>query len=198
MNDYNLVISGVIGSVITLLLTAIIDYLKERFRSKMEMKRMVFHRQTDAAERAMSWYQEGIDSLTMLKMACDEVELDYNSATWMKFVTSSNKMNKLYNSKDTELNPIYLYFDFSMIEEKNNSLKSMMYINYALTEIGKFEQQILNLKREGVSDDSNEIVEIYKKAIFLLKEMSKAIDDQINSMVESQFKLRKYYKEYIK
>lgn len=196
MNDYNLVISGVIGSVITLLITAIIDFRKEKYRSKMEMKRMVFQRQTDAAERAMAWYQEGIDSLRMLKMACDEVELDYNSATWMKFVTSSNKMNKLYDSAGAELNPIYLYFDFSMIEEKNNSLKSMMYINYALTEIGKFEQQILNLKREGVSDDSNEIVEIYKKAIFLLKEMSKAIDDQINSMVESQFELRKYYMEY--
>lgn len=196
MNDYNLVISGVIGSVITLLLTAIIDYLKERFRSKMEMKRMVFQRQTDAAERAMSWYQEGIDSLRMLKMACDEVELDYNSATWMKFVTSSNKMNKLYDSADAELNPIYLYFDFSMIEEKNNSLKSMMYINYALTEIGKFEQQILNLKREGVSDDSNEIVEIYKSAIWLLKEISKAIDNQINSMTECQSELKKYYMEY--
>ena len=95
MNEYNLVISGVIGSVITLLITAIIDFRKEKYRSKMEMKRMVFQRQTDAAERAMAWYQEGIDSLRMLKMACDEVELDYNSATWMKFVTSSNKMNKL-------------------------------------------------------------------------------------------------------
>lgn len=197
MDILNLVIkSGFIGAVFALLLAVLMDYLKERFRSKMEMKRMVFQRQTDAAERAMSWYQEGIDSLRMLKMACDEVELDYNSATWMKFVTSSNKMNKLYDSAGAELNPIYLYFDFSMIEEKNNSLKSMMYINYVLTEIGKFEQQILNLKREGVSDDSNEIVEIYKKAIFLLKEMSKAIDDQINSMVESQFELRKYYMEY--
>lgn len=197
MDILNLVIkSGFIGAVFALLLAVLMDYLKERFRSKMEMKRMVFQRQTDAAERAMSWYQEGIDSLRMLKMACDEVELDYNSATWMKFVTSSNKMNKLYDSAGAELNPIYLYFDFSMIEEKNNSLKSMMYINYALTEIGKFEQQILNLKREGVSDDSNEIVEIYKSAIWLLKEMSKAIDNQINSMTECQSELKKYYMEY--
>ena len=97
MDILNLVIkSGFIGAVFALLLAVLMDYLKERFRSKMEMKRMVFQRQTDAAERAMSWYQEGIDSLRMLKMACDEVELDYNSATWMKFVTSSNKMNKLY------------------------------------------------------------------------------------------------------
>ena len=197
MDILNLVIkSGFMGAVFALLLAVLMDYLKERFRSKMEMKRMVFQRQTDAAERAMSWYQEGIDSLTMLKMACDEVTVEYNPATWMKFITSVNQLNTVYNSMGTQLNPIYLYFDFSKIEKKNNSLKSAMYINNTLTEIGKFEQQISNLRKNGASDDSNEIVEKYESAISLVKKMSKAIDNQINSMTEYQSELKKYYKKY--
>lgn len=57
MENYKMIIAGVIGSVITLLITAIIDYYKERYMYNMEMRKMVFQRQTDAAEKAMSWFQ---------------------------------------------------------------------------------------------------------------------------------------------
>ena len=42
MENYNLIIAGVIGSTITLLLTAIFDFLKEKYRAKIEMKKLVF------------------------------------------------------------------------------------------------------------------------------------------------------------
>ena len=38
MENYNLIIAGVIGSAITLFLTAIIDFIKEKYCTKIEMQ----------------------------------------------------------------------------------------------------------------------------------------------------------------
>ena len=60
MENYNMIIAGAIGSAITLLLTALLDYLKERYRAKIDMRKIVFQRKTDVVERAVSWYQEAV------------------------------------------------------------------------------------------------------------------------------------------
>ena len=41
METYNLIIAGTIGSVITLFLTAIFDYLKEVYRSKIHEQKIL-------------------------------------------------------------------------------------------------------------------------------------------------------------
>ena len=61
-----MIIAGAIGSAITLLLTALLDYLKERYRAKIEIQKLVFQRRTDAVEKAISWYQEAIDCYRMM------------------------------------------------------------------------------------------------------------------------------------
>ena len=38
MDDYRMIISGIIGSVITLICTAIIDYFEEKYKSNVELK----------------------------------------------------------------------------------------------------------------------------------------------------------------
>ena len=91
-----MIIAGVIGSVITLLITAIIDYYKERYKSSIEMRKMVFQRQTDAAEKAMSWFQESIDCFRMLQMACNEITEKYNPITVGKIMGAVKQADKLY------------------------------------------------------------------------------------------------------
>lgn len=55
MENYNMIVAGIIASSITLLLTAILDLCKDRFREKLEFKKLIFQRKTDSVEKAISW-----------------------------------------------------------------------------------------------------------------------------------------------
>lgn len=196
MEKINLITAGIIGSVITLLITALIDCIKEYLRYKLEKGKLVFQRKTDAAEKAMSWYQESVDCFMMMKMACSEIGDKYNPITWTKFISSTNQANQLYKEANIRLNPLYLYFDFKKIEEKYATFASMQYINDALTEIGKYDEEAKQLRLNGKDDSSNEIIELKRESINLLHELSKALEDQIKSIVAIQEELRTQFNKY--
>ncbi len=92
MENYNMIIAGVIGSAITLLLTALLDYLKERYRTKIEIQKLLFHRKADTVENAVSWLQEGIDCLRMMQSACDDIEEEYNPIVYERLLKSAYKL----------------------------------------------------------------------------------------------------------
>lgn len=195
MENYNLIIAGVIGSTITLLLTAIFDFLKEKYRAKIEMKKLVFQRKTDAVERAISWYQEAIDCYRMMQTACDTMEEKYNPTTYSRLLASFVQAGRLYENTSKTLNPIYLYYDFSDIERKCNIQSSWEYINFAIKELGSLDQLVLELRNQGLSDESNEVKALRAKALDILKKFSKAIDVQIAIIAEIMNKLRDDYKK---
>ena len=195
MENYNLIIAGVIGSTITLLLTAIFDFLKEKYRAKIEMKKLVFQRKTDAVERAISWYQEAIDCYRMMQTACDAMEEKYNPTTYSRLLASFVQAGRLYENTSKTLNPIYLYYDFSDIERKCNIQSSWEYINFAIKELGKLDQQTLELYSTGLTDESTEVYDLRIRSIDILKKFSKAIDTQIMIIVEIMDKLRQDYQE---
>ncbi len=196
MEEYNMIIAGVIGSVITLFITAVIDFCKQRYVSKLEMKKLVFQRQTDATEKVMSFLQEGVDCYRMMQMACDEINEKYNPVTWEKFVRSSEQANKLYGETGARLNPIYLYYDFSEIEGKYKSFQANQDMNNALTKIGRLEQQASDLRNNGISEESEELKEIRTKIICLYRELSTNLETHINTIVAMQIKLRNKYSKY--
>ena len=195
MENYNLIIAGVIGSTITLLLTAIFDFLKEKYRAKIEMKKLVFQRKTDAVERAISWYQEAIDCYRMMQTACDTMEEKYNPTTYSRLLASFVQAGRLYENTSKTLNHIYLYYDFSDIERKCNIQSSWEYINFAIKELGSLDQLVLELRNQGLSDESNEVKALRAKALDILKKFSKAIDVQIAIIAEIMNKLRDDYKK---
>lgn len=195
MENYNLIIAGVIGSTITLLLTAIFDFLKEKYRAKIEMKKLVFQRKTDAVEKAISWYQEAIDCYRMMQTACDTMEEKYNPTTYSRLLASFVQAGRLYENTSKTLNPIYLYYDFSDIERKCNIQSSWEYINFAIKELGSLDQLVLELRNQGLSDESNEVKALRVKALDILKKFSKAIDVQIAIIAEIMNKLRDDYKK---
>ena len=195
MENYNLMIAGVIGSTITLFLTAIIDFIKEKYRTKIEMQKLVFHRKTDAIERAISWYQEAIDCYRMMQTACDALEEEYNPTTYSRLVASFAQAGRLYENTSKVLNPIYLYYNFSDIESKYDIQYSWEYINFTIKELGKLDQQILKLYNQGLTDDSNEIKTLRNKALDILKKFARAIDVQITIITEIMSKLREEYQK---
>lgn len=198
MGNYNMIIAGVIGSAITLLLTALLDYLKERYHAKIEIRRLVFQRKADAAEKAVSWLQEGIDCLRMMQSACDDIEEVYNPVVCERLFKSAAQANVLFENTGKSLNRIYLYYDFADIENKYNTLQSWEYINFAITEIGKLDRQALVLRDNGLSDDSEEIKLLQAKAITLFRDLSKSLNTNIDSMVEILSKLRTEFDKYSK
>jgi hypothetical protein len=195
MENYNLIISGVIGSTITLFLTAIIDFIKEKYRTKIEMQKLVFQRKTDAVERAISWYQEAIDCYKMMQTACDTLEEEYNPTTYSRLVASFAQAGRLYENTSKVLNPIYLYYNFSDIESKYDIQYSWEYINFTIKELGKLDQQVLKLYNQGLTDDSNEIKTLRTKALDILKKFARAIDVQITIITEIMSKLREEYQK---
>ena len=198
MENYNMIIAGVIGSAITLLLTALIDYLKEKYHAKIDIYKLVFQRKADAAENAVSWLQEGIDCLRMMQSACDDIEEEYNPVVCERLFKSATQANVLFENAGKLLNRIYLYYDFGAIEKKYNTIQSWNYINFALTEIGKLDQQALSLRNNGLSDDSEEIKSLQDKAIKLFRNLSKSLNANIDSMVEILNTLRKEFNKYSK
>ena len=195
MENYNMIIAGVIGSSITLLLTALFDYLKEKHRAKIDMQKLVFQRKTDAVEKAISWYQEAIDCYRMIQTACNDMEEKYNPTTYSRLLASFVQAGRLYENTSKTLNPIYLYYSFSNIESKHDIQHSWNYINFAIKELGELDQQILERYHQGLTDENNEVKAIRTKALAILKKFSVAIDTQIVIIVEIMDKLRHDYQD---
>ena len=198
MENYNMIIAGVIGSAITLLLTAFLDYLKERYRAKIEIQKLLFHRKADTVENSVSWLQEGIDCLRMMQSACNDIEEEYNPIVYERLLKSAIQANKLFEDTGKFLNRIYLYYNFADIENKYNTIESWDYINFAITEIGKLDQKALGLRNNGFSDDSEEIKLLRTQAINLFRNLSKSLNANIDSMVEILSNLRTEFDKYSK
>ena len=193
-----MIIAGVIGSAITLLLTAFLDYLKERYRAKIEIQKLLFHRKADTVENAVSWLQEGIDCLRMMQSACNDIGEEYNPIVYERLLKSAIQANKLFEDSGKFLNRIYLYYNFADIENKYNTIESWDYINFAITEIGKLDQKALGLRNDGFLDDSEEIKLLRIQAINLFRNLSKSLNANIDSMVEILSKLRTEFDKYSK
>lgn len=195
METYNLIIAGTIGSVITLFVTAIFDYLKEIYRAKIDDRKIVFQRKLEVAENAVSWFQESIDCYRMMQIACNEMSVDYNSVVRDKFMQSSIQAYKLYLDTPKSLNRLYLYFDTLDIEKKHNLIYSTEQINYAVTEIGKLDQEAVELRNQGFTDENEEIK---KDALDLFKHLSRSLGVQIDALAEMIATLRSEYRKYSK
>ena len=101
----------------------------------------------------------------------------------------------LYANTSKVLNPIYLYYNFSDIETKYDIQHSWEYINYAVKELGRIDQIILELYNQGLTDENDQIKTLRTKALDILKKFARAIDVQITIITEIMSKLREEYQK---
>ena len=72
------------------------------------------------------------------------------------------------------------------------------YINFAVKELGRIDQIILELYNQGLTDENDQIKTLRTKALDILKKFARAIDVQITIITEIMSKLRKEYQKYQK
>ncbi len=187
--------AGLIGSLVTIIIQAIINAISESKKHKRSLATMVFQRKIEVVEKAMSWYQETLDMYYMLQTALEEYNKDCNPITIQKIEQACIKSNKLFQETESRLNSIYLYFDFSEIEEKYHGRESMVCINKLWTFIAQLGHQMASIAPSKFSEQLCSVLhEGRVEAAHLLAE---AINNQVYIIVEIQQLLRKEYKNYL-
>ena len=191
-----MVLVGLFSSAFTLILKAFIDILTEGEKNKRELYKLMFQRKTDAVENAMSWYQESFDCLSAMRLACIELRNNLNTVDYSRFLISSQKAMKVSEEAPTRLNPLYLYYSPSEIEQNYETTTSLYYISSAQKEIYDIGQKILGLSENGILPESKEIKELMHQAQPIFDGLIRAIDVQIKTIVEIQKRLRVEYQDY--
>jgi len=180
---------GLGSALITLIITKMIDVIQEKKRFKRELFKLVFERKTNAVENAMSWYQEALDAYRLLQMSCNAYQEELEDYAFARLIIASQQSNKLFKESSNRLNPIYLYYDFSKVEQKYKLQKSAEKINDNTNKI-----VALVTKIQSAETDS----EISKNSRSELKELllslSNSFNNQINAIIEIQSILRNNYK----
>lgn len=196
MNITDIITGGLVGSLITLIIKAIIDACGSHIAYKRELRKQVFHRKTDVVERAMSWYQEAVDMYSLFQMAIQEYDGSSNPVTVEKIQYVSAQMTKLMQETSAKLNPIYLYYDFSDIDKKYNVVKSAQVINDAFVLIGQIQQHIVPIP--ATNEKEQEIQRLwFDKLKQTLDIAASAMNNQKYAIIEIQNRLRTEYQKYM-
>lgn len=197
MNITDIITAGLVGSVITLIINAIIDACSSRIAYKRELRRQVFQRKTDVVERAMLWYQEAVDMYSLFQMAIQEYDGSSNPVTVEKIQYVSTQITKLMQETSAKLNPIYLYYDFTDIDKKYNVIESAQVINEAFVLIGQIQRHIAPIP--ATNEKELEIRRLwFDKLKQTLDIATSAINNQKFAIVEIQQRLRTEYQKYMK
>lgn len=190
-----IITGGLIGSLITIIIRAIINAIGERVKYKRELRALVFKRKTEVVERAMSWYQEALDMYSMLQTALKEYDKDCNPVTVEKIQIALLKSNKLFQETDSRLNPIYLYYDFSDIETKYHGRESIQAINKSMDLICKIGQRITTIEPSEFSEQFR--TALHEQRVEASHILADAIVNQVYIIAEIQQRLRAEYKKHL-
>lgn len=193
MNEISIIwITAAVGlgsSLITLICTKIIDICQEKKKFKRELFKLIFERKTSVVENAMSWYQEALDNYRMLQMSCTAYQEDRESYALNRLFIAAQQSDKLFKEAPSRLNPIYLYYDFSKVEQKYKSAESMEHINENMNKIAT-----LLAKIQTAEFDSATLKASKGELKELLLSLSDSFNSQINTIFEIQNILRNDYK----
>lgn len=187
---------ALLGSLITIILQAIISVFMERTKHKRELKLKVFERKTEVVEKAMSWLQECCDTYRMLQMSLRAYDEKRNPYHCNGILSSVAKSDKLFRESESRFNSLYLYYDFSDIEKKYNANESMIVIHKLFSIVSEITQietgiQDRELMLRFAKTLNNERIDTFHL-------FADALDSQISINMEIMQRLRDEYKGYLK
>lgn len=196
MNITDIITGGLLGSIITLLIKAIIDACTSHTAYKRELRKQVFHRKTDVVEKAMSWYQEVVDMYSLYQIAIQEYDGSANPVVVENIQYASTQLNRLLQESSSKLNAIYLYYDFTDINKKYHVMESDQIINKAYALVGQIQQHLL--PTPTIDEQELETRKLWfdqlKQALDIA---ASAMDNKKFAIVEIQQRLRTEYQKYM-
>ena len=142
----------------------------------------------------MSWYQEAIDTYYMLQMALKTFGNESIELSMIRVQTSTAKLLKLFEESSSRLNPIYLYYDFSDIENKYNTKECNLQINRLCSEIADINYKVYNENSTNSTVQPNEATK--EQMIKNFNKLADLFDKQIAMITEIQGILRREFYEY--
>lgn len=134
------------GSLSAIIIQAVISAFMERTKYKRDLKSKVFERKTEVVERAMSWLQESCDTYRMLQMSLRAYDEKRNPYHCNGILSSVSKSDKLFRESEFRLNSLYLYYDFSDIEEKYHGRESIRIIHKLISMASEITQIETNIQ----------------------------------------------------
>ena len=187
---------ALLGSLITIILQAIISVFMERTKHKRELKLKVFERKTEVVEKAMSWLQECCDTYRMLQMSLRAYDEKRNPYHCNGILSSVAKSDKLFRESESRFNSLYLYYDFSDIEEKYHGIESMRAIHKLISMASEITQIETNIQDRELMLRFAKTLNNERIDTFHL--FADALDSQISINMEIMQRLRDEYKGYLK
>lgn len=176
-------------SLITLCITKIIDIFQEKNRFKRELFKLIFERKTNTVENAMSWYQEALDVYRLLQMSCNAYQEGAEDYAFARLIIACQLSDKVFKESSIRLNPIYLYYDFSKVEQKNKAPEALEYMNDSMNKIVALVAKIQSSEIDSEFSKSSR-----SELKGLLLSLSDSLNNQINTIIEIQSILRNDYK----
>lgn len=193
MNEISMIwVTAAVGlgsSLITLICTKIIDICQEKKKFKRELFKLIFERKTSVVENAISWCQEALDNYRMLQMSCTAYQEGRENYAMARLYIACQHSDKLFKEAPSRLNSIYLYYDFSKVEQKYKSSESRDEINDRINKIAT-----LVIKIQSAESDSESIGDSKQKLKELLLSLADCFNSQIRIILEIQAILRNDYK----
>lgn len=163
--------------------------VKKKKKFKRELFKLIFECKTSVVENAMSWYQEALDNYKMLQMSCAAFQEGRETYALARLYIACQQSNKLFKEAPSRLTPIYLYYDFSEVEQKYKSSESMDIMNDCINKITTLITKI-QLTETDSEISRNSKLELKE----LLLSLADSFNSQINTILEIQGILRNNYK----
>ncbi len=187
--------AGLIGSILTLIIQAIINAFSDKVKYKRDLRKQVFARKLEVVENAMTWYQETMDTYYILQTSLREYDKDCNPVTVTKLDAACGKYAWLFQETPRRLNAMYLYYDFSEIEKKYHGRESMECMNQLITIVAKISYQLSNITPSEFSEKLQ--AELHEQRVEAAHSLADAVGNQMCIISEIMQSLREEYKGYL-
>ena len=187
---------ALLGSIVTLLLKWVVDFISEGVKHRRGIHMLVFQEKMQTDKIAMSWYQEALDNYILLQGALRECAEGPSPVSFQKLCHAVEVSNLLMKSKESKLNPIYMFDSFHDLEEKYKAVESAQIMNECYVAMGKMNLQYDEMLAGGVSEQEQNALK--EKYLLACRRIADAIENQICLIAEIQDRIRTGYQKYLK